>query len=165
MSLSPKDGFPYYFELVKDSAVRDLFATFPTSDLLQDIAEERANFRYAPDKWSIKQIVGHITDHERIKMHRAFLLSRKVPVELWGYDQVLLVENARFDELRLKVLLNDYTNVRRSSFSFVASLSEDQMQTKGKAGRYEITMEHFLKSIIGHELHHLNIIKERYLSS
>ena len=58
-----------------------------------------------PDKWSIKQIVGHITDHERIKIFRAFQLSRNEAVELWGYDQNALVANSRFEELTLYQLI------------------------------------------------------------
>ena len=120
-------------------------------------------YRYASGKWSIKQIVGHITDHERIKMFRAFQLSRKEEVQLWGYDQNSLVNNSRFDELTLPQLLTDYCNVREASQSFIDTLSEDQFIIKGWARQHEVSLEDFLKSIIGHELHHLNIIKERYL--
>ncbi|MEP3209263.1 MAG: DinB family protein [Maribacter sp.] len=163
MKYTPEDGFPYYFDLVKHVDCKSLFASSSTAALLSSISEPNAIYRYAPDKWSIKQIVGHITDHERIKMFRAFLLSRTAPVALWGYDQDLLVTHSRFEDLTMKQLVDDYVNVRKASISFIDTLSENQLKIKGMAGQYEISLEDFLKSIVGHEEHHLKIIKERYM--
>ena len=160
---TPNDGFPYYFNLAKDSDLLKQFAATPTLFLLESMGNEKAVFRYAPDKWSIKQVVGHITDHERIKMFRAFQLSRKEVVQLWGYDQNALVRNSRFEELTLQQLLLDYKNVRQASFSFVQTLSKIQLNIIGAARQYEITLEAFLISVLGHEIHHLNILKEKYL--
>ena len=163
MSYQPTDGFPYYFDLAKDEHLKDLFASPSAFDLLRSIGEEKATHRYAPGKWSIKQVVGHITDHERIKMSRAFQLSRNEELELWGYDQEMLVKNARFDELTFDQLITDMAAVRSSSLSFIDTLSDRQLKIEGKARQYEVTLESFLKSIIGHERHHLNILKDRYL--
>ncbi len=162
MRYSPKDGFPYYFELAKEHSLQTLFQEILTIKILQSIGEEKARFRYEPNKWSIKQVVGHITDHERIKMFRAFQLSRRENVQLWGYDQESLVKNSRFDELSLQSLLVDYSNVRKASISFVESLSPQQLEIRGMARKYEITLEEFLRSIIGHEKHHVNILQEKY---
>lgn len=164
MYYTPEQGFPYYYELAKEGEVQSMYSSTPTLTLLQTIKEEIANYRYAPDKWSIKQIIGHITDHERIKMFRAFQLSRKEIVQLWGYDQDFLVMNSRFYELSEQILLTDYINVRKASSSFIETLSPEQLKIKGMARKCEITLEEFLKSIIGHEKHHLNIIKEKYLN-
>ncbi|MBQ4822103.1 DinB family protein [Aquimarina sp. MMG016] len=163
MKYTPKDGFPYYFDLVKHSACKSLFSSLTTITFLKSIEEKKAAFRYASGKWNIKQIVGHITDHERIKIFRAFLMSRKETVELWGYDQVSLIENSRFNKLTFEQIIIDFVNVRHASVSFIDSLSEEQLKLKGKAGPYEVTLENFLKSIIGHEIHHISIIRERYL--
>ncbi len=163
MSYSPKDGFPYYFDLVNEIDLLPLFEPASTLSFFKSISKEKAAYRYEPSKWSIKQVVGHITDHERIKMYRAFLLSRNEKTELWGYDQNKLVENSRFDELSIDYLINDYHKVRQASISFIDSLSEAQFKIIGNARQYEITLEDFLKSIIGHEEHHVRIIKERYV--
>ncbi|MDY8134468.1 DinB family protein [Aquimarina sp. 2201CG5-10] len=163
MKYTPKDGFPYYYDLVRDIECKPLFSSLSTFTFLDSINEEKANYRYLPDKWNIKQVVGHITDHERIKMFRAFLLSRNESVQLWGYDQNLLVNNSRSEELTFQELKTDFLNVRKASISFVEALSENQLNIKGMAKQYEITLENFLKSIIGHETHHINILKERYL--
>lgn len=165
MKYSPTDGFLYYFNLVKTQSCRNLFLSQATFKLLDTISEAKADLRYSNEKWSIKQIVGHITDHERIKMFRAFLLSRNNPVELWGYDQNSLVKNSRFDELPLQQLITDFRNVRNASISFIDALSVKQLAQKGIAQNDEVTLEQFLKSIIGHELHHINIIKAKYLKA
>jgi len=162
MRYVPKDGFPYYYNLVRNMDCEPLFSSSSTFKFLDTIDEKKAAYRYAPDKWSIKQIVGHITDHERIKMFRAFLLSRNEPIELWGYDQNSLVENSRFEEMTFQQLITDFQNVRKASISFVNGLSKGQLNIKGMARQYEITLRDFLKSIVGHEIHHINIIKERY---
>jgi uncharacterized damage-inducible protein DinB len=163
MNYTPIDGFPYYFNLVEKDGCMQLFSSLSTFQFLESIQEEKATHRYAPDKWSIKQVVGHIVDHEKIKMHRAFLLSRNESVPLWGYNQISLVENSRFNELTLQEIVNDFKAIRKASISFIETLSENQKNIKGWANQYNITLEDFIKSIIGHELHHINIIKERYL--
>ena len=163
MIYTPEDGFPYYFNIVKNMDCKPLFSSLSTITFLRSINEEKSTYRYAPNKWSIKQIVGHITDHERIKIFRAFLMSRNESVQLWGYDQNQLVDNSRFEELTLQQLVADFQNVRNASISFVEALSENQLKINGLARQYEITLKDFLKSIIGHEMHHINIIKEKYL--
>lgn len=165
MNYLPQDGFPYYHGLVEDQDHLALFSSTTTFDILNSLNNEMGNHRYAPDKWSLKQLVGHITDHERIKIFRAFLLSRNQPTELWGYDQTSLVDHSRFDELNLTQLVHDFYQVRQASLSFINTLSSTQLARMGNANKYEITLASFLKSIIGHEWHHINIIKTRYLSS
>lgn len=162
---TPEDGFPYYFDLATNVDCQSLFSSLSTFTFLDSIDEEKAAYRYAPDKWSIKQVVGHITDHERIMMLRAFLMSRNEFVKLWGYDQISLTNNSRFEDLTFDQLRTDLLNVRKASTSFVETLSESQLKIKGMANQYEVTLDSFLKSVIGHEVHHLNIIKERYIPS
>ena len=162
MKYTPKDGFPYYFDLAKNDSLHSIFKKTITVEILKSISEEKSRFRYEPTKWSIKQVVGHIADHERIKMFRAFQLSRNMNPQLWGYDQESLVKNSRFEELSLHSLLADFLIVRKASISFINLLSLSQLQIKGKAQQHEITLEEFLRSIIGHERHHINIIQERY---
>jgi hypothetical protein len=163
MKYTPEAGFPYYFDLVNNKSYQIIFSSTSTIKFLNSINEEKAIYRYAPTKWSIKQIIGHITDHERIMVFRAFLMSRNQLVELWGYDQNSLIDNSRFDELTLKELITDFVNVRKASISFIEGLSERQLRIKGMVRQYEITLEDFLKSIIGHEKHHIKILKERYI--
>ena len=76
MIYTTEDGFPYYFNIVKNEDYKSLFTSSSTSIFLSSINEKKAIYRYEPNKWTIKQVVGHITDHERIKMF-TFLMSRK----------------------------------------------------------------------------------------
>jgi uncharacterized damage-inducible protein DinB len=163
MKYTVQDGFPYYAELVGRTDYKQLFFSREVFELLRSIPEEKAGFRYEPGKWSIKQIVGHITDHERIMLYRALRFSRNDKTLLPGYDQDLLVNNSRFDELGFDDLVTDFENVRAASNSFLRSLSEEQLQLKGMANKQELTVEEFLKAAIGHQVHHMNILKEKYL--
>ena len=163
MKYSINDGFPYYIELLGNSDYRQLFLAKDAIHLLGPLTEEKASFRYAPDKWSLKQIIGHITDHERIMTYRALRFSRKDKTLLPGYDQELFVDNSRFDELQVSQLINDFDNVRNATISFMNSLSAEQLSLTGTAWKYELTVEEFLKATIGHEVHHMEIIKQKYL--
>ncbi len=163
MKYTASDGFPYYIEFLGTKDYLQLFSSQENFIFFETIGEEKATHRYAPDKWSIKQIIGHITDHERIMTYRALRFSRKDTSQLAGYDQDLLVENSRFDELSLNQLIEDLKNVRKSTLSFINTLSEQQLKLKGFAWKFEMTVEDFLKATIGHELHHINVIKEKYL--
>jgi hypothetical protein len=163
MKYTVQDAFPYYVELTEGKDYKQLFSSTAIFDLLYSISEERSCYRYAENKWSIKQIVGHITDHERIMTYRALRFSRKDATLLPGYDQNLLVDNSRFDELKFDELINDLKNVRAATNSFMNGLSDAQLQLKGKAWKYELTVEDFLKATIGHQLHHVAVLKDKYL--
>lgn len=157
------DGFPYYIEQLQNADYRQLFVSQDNFALLETISEDKAKYRYAPGKWSMKQIIGHITDHERIMTYRVLRISRKDTTPLAGYDQELLVANSRFDALSWMDLLADFKNVRAATVSLMNTFSEEQFYLKGFVWKFEMTIEDFLKSTIGHELHHINIIKEKYL--
>jgi uncharacterized damage-inducible protein DinB len=163
MKYSINDGFPYYIELLGNRDYNQLFASKENLDLLKSFTEENAAYRYAPGKWSIKQIIGHITDHERIMTYRALRFSRKDRTVLPGYDQDTFVDNSRFDEQPVSQLITDLENVRNASNSLIKSLSKEQLLLTGTAWKYELTVEAFLKATIGHEMHHMEVIKQKYL--
>ena len=163
MNLTVSDGFPYYISLVGPSNLNQLFRSDVNFKLFSSLTEEQVNYRYAPGKWSIKQIIGHITDHERIMTYRALRFSRKDTTALPGYDQDLMVDNSRFNELDVKDLLVDFKNVRQATLSLMNSFSKEQLELKGQAWKYNLTVEEFLKATIGHEMHHMNVTKEKYL--
>ncbi len=163
MKNNVQNGIPYYIELFGNEDYRELLQSNETSKLLGTISEQKAGYRYASDKWSIKQIVGHITDHERVMVYRMLRFTRKDTTQLPGYDQNLFVANSRFDELTLQQLVADFQNVRNATISFVSGLSEAQLNLRGLVWNFELKVEDFLVATIGHEIHHRNIIKERYL--
>jgi hypothetical protein len=162
MKFIPSSGFSYYIALIGDADFKTLFISSETIDWLSGISEEESALRYAPGKWSVKQIVGHLADHERIMMYRALRFSRKDPTQLAGYDQNLLVENARFEELSYQHILEDFKNVRKSSVSMIEMFSDEQLSFKGFAWKLEISVIDLLKATLGHELHHINVIRKKY---
>jgi DinB superfamily len=162
MALTPSDGFPYYIGLLQDKDYLAVLKSESNINALTALSEDKASFRYAPGKWSIKQVVGHMTDHERIMMYRALRFSRNDDTQLPGYDQDVLVDGANFDNVLFKDLMDDFRNVRMSTLSFIKTLSPQQFLNKGKAWKFEITVSDVLKATAGHELHHINILRERY---
>ena len=163
MKHATSSGFPYYIELTGDSDLNQLFESDESLKFLSSFSEEQSTYRYAPGKWSIKQITGHITDHERIMTYRALRFSRKDATPLSGYDQDLLVENSRFDELPYSHLLKDLQRVRQATLSLIHALSAEQLALKGFAWKFELAVEEVLRATIGHEMHHIAVVKEKYL--
>ncbi|WP_207429389.1 DinB family protein [Pedobacter sp. SYSU D00535] len=163
MKYTLQDGFLYYIDLLGSADFRQRFSSPESLVLLRTISEEQANYRYAPNKWNIKQIIGHLTDHERIMTYRTLRFSRKDRTPLPGYDQNLFVENSRFNKLSLQQLITEFENVRAATNNFIDSLSEVQLNLKGVVSTYELTVEEFLKATVGHEIHHINVITDKYL--
>ncbi len=163
MKYQVSDGFPYYIELTEGQDLIALFQSEAHLQFFKSISEAQSTTRYAEGKWSIKQILGHIIDHERIMTYRTLRFSRTDQTELPGYDQDVMVDNGRFDDQSWADIVEDYQNVRKATLSFIKSLSAEQLQYTGKAWKYVLTVEDFLRATIGHEIHHINVLKERYL--
>ena len=162
MKYTTNDFFLYYIEMSGTKDCQKLFSTTDNITFLNSLTEEQASHRYAPDKWSIKLVVGHMTDHERIMTYRALRVSRNDETPLAGYDQNAFVDNSNFDNVPFKDLMEDYQNARNASLSFMNCLSKEQWELKGQLWKYNLNIEEIMRAVIGHEFHHLNVIKERY---
>ena len=163
MTLDISSGFPYYIWLASSADYKQLFRSQENFKMLSSLTPSQAEYRYAPGKWNIKQIVGHMTDHERIMAYRVLRFSRKDTTPLPGYDSEVFVENSRFNEMSYEDVLEDFKNVRRATISLMSSFSAEQLQLKGTAWKFSLSVAEFLKATIGHEIHHIGVIKERYL--
>ena len=162
MKYTTNDFFLYYIEMSENEDCQKLFSYTDNIAFLNSLTEEQASYRYAPEKWSIKQVVGHMTDHERIMSYRALRVSRKDETPLLGYDQNAYVDNSNFDNLPFKTLMQDYQNTRNASISLINCLSKEQWQLKGQVWKFNLNIEEIMRAAIGHEFHHMNVIKERY---
>ncbi|MBG9377260.1 DinB family protein [Panacibacter sp. DH6] len=162
MKYTINDGFPYYIELVEGKDYKKLFAQKTGIHWFRTINEQQSQYTYEPGKWTVKQIIGHIADHERIMMYRALRFSRKDQTLLAGYNQELFVANSSYNALAFEHIVDDLENVRNATNSFIHSLTTEQLQLTGTAWKYELTVEDFLKATIGHELHHINVLREKY---
>lgn len=131
--------------------------------LLRDVTNEKGEYRYAPGKWSLKEVLGHMADTERVMSYRLLAISRGETAAFPSFDQDEYVENANFNELQLSDILSDLALVRQSTCSLIASLSIDAQKRSGSVANYPTTARALAYIIAGHELHHLAIIKEKYM--
>jgi len=136
-----------------------------TNLLLKDISDSEGHFRYAPNKWSIKEVIGHIADTERIMAYRLLSIARGETAELPGYNDDMYVLRAAFDKQSMQDLLENLIVVRQSTVYLLRSLDKETWSQRGNANNSEVTVRALAYIIAGHELHHLQIIKERYLGS
>ncbi|QWU14749.1 DinB superfamily protein [Paenibacillus sophorae] len=131
--------------------------------LFEGLTEEQGNYRYAPEKWSLKQLLGHLTDSDRIFSYRVLRISRGDQTSLPGYDENDFVNAAGFDSYSLEELIGQFKASRQSTLALLAAIPEEAWTRKGSSNGHRITARAQACLLIGHELHHLNIIKERYL--
>lgn len=131
--------------------------------LYSGLTEEQGRFAYAPGKWSLKTLLEHLTDTEKIFHYRALRFARKDATELAGFDEELYARNSGSDTRSLAGLMEAFRINRESSLLFFEMLTPDQLHEKGKANGNEISVATIGKLIAGHNIHHLNIIRERYL--
>ncbi|MNI25650.1 DinB superfamily protein [compost metagenome] len=133
-------------------------------ELLEGLSEEQGSYRYAPEKWSIKEMVGHLTDNDRIMTYRLLCFARGEQAPLPGYDEKDYVAAGDFDRFTLKQLLLHYRIVRESTLALLESLPADAWTRAGNFFDVPMTARAQACVIIGHERHHLNILNERYLN-
>jgi hypothetical protein len=131
---------------------------------LKEIPGERWDYRYAEGKWSIKELVQHIIDGERVFCYRALRFARKDATELPGFDENLFNENAHADRRTKEDLIEELAAVQKASVLLFRSFDEDQLEASGVANGNAVYVRGIGFIIVGHALHHLNILKERYLS-
>lgn len=125
--------------------------------------DEEGNFRYAPDKWSLKEVLGHINDSERIFAYRALRIARNDQTNIEGFEQDDYVRYGPFARCRLEELVEDYIAVRRSTLSLFRNLDEAAWTRRGVANKNEVTVRALAYIVAGHELHHRRILEEKYL--
>jgi DinB superfamily len=160
---------PYYGKYVMLVPDGDLAATLSrqvhaTLELLSPLSEQRAGFSYAPGKWSIKEVVGHLIDGERVFAYRALRIGRNDKTPLPGFEQDDYVASANFNERTLSSLLEEFTAVRQATVQLFKNFAEKEWQRRGTANGQEITPLSLGYIVAGHELHHMDVLRTRYLS-
>jgi uncharacterized damage-inducible protein DinB len=133
------------------------------SQLLGARSEREGNFRYAADKWTLKEVIGHVTDAERVFSYRALRFSRgdKTPVE--GFEQDDYVKNGGFNERKLNDIAEEFSQVRSATLALLHGLDGEAWERRGTANKNEVTVRALAYIIAGHELHHRRILEEKYL--
>jgi len=134
-----------------------------TLALINIIPQARGDFRYAEGKWSIKELLGHVIDSERVFTYRALRFGRGDATPLSGFEQDDFVRGGSFDQRTLGDLAQEYEYVRRSTISLFANLKAGAFDRRGSANNNEVSVRGLAFIIAGHEVHHVRILKERYL--
>jgi uncharacterized damage-inducible protein DinB len=134
-----------------------------TQELLAGIPEGRALHRYAPGKWSIKEVVGHVTDAERVFCYRALRFARGDQTPLSGFDEKAYAPAGKFDTRPLPDLAAELDAVRHATIALFSGLDSEALARRGLANNKEISVRALAYVIAGHERHHLGILRERYL--
>lgn len=134
-----------------------------TKDFILSLPEARLSFRYAEGKWTIKEILAHIIDDERIYAYRALRFARNDKTELPGFEQDAYALYSGANERSLKDLLNELTTVRQATRSLFEGLDSAALMRAGVADGKIMSVRAAAYHIAGHEMRHINIIRERYL--
>jgi hypothetical protein len=165
MSTDFNEYFAHYIGLVDDQEMLSAIET--THDeflkLLRELDEEKAMFRYAEDKWSIKELIAHIIDSERIFTYRALRFARHDKTDLAGYDENEFAIFSGADERPLADLIHEFDVTRQSSLALFKSFDNAMLARKGTANKIMIDVESLGYLVAGHCKHHVNIIRERYI--
>lgn len=170
MSQLKSDEFPAFYATYIDTVFGDVMqvlneqiTSFPA--FLDAVPTGRSEYAYAEGKWTIKQVVGHVLDTERIMAYRALRFARNDTKALPGFEQEDFVINARFNERSLTSLAEEFVLLRKSNIALFQTFNELEMNRRGLASDRLISVRAFLYIIAGHLNHHRNIIKERYLDT
>ncbi len=164
----PGEHAEYYSRYVARVPDGDILETLrdqlgDTLALLQSVPPERETYRYAEGKWSLREVVAHLVDTERVFAYRALTIAREDGADLPSMDQDVWVESARADERRLEDLGQEWAALRRANIHMLAAMDAEQAARTGRASGYEITVRSLPWIIAGHELWHRDIIEREYV--
>jgi len=154
VKLLPDDGRIFHHLRTNAEMIKQFFLS---------LTPEQWMHRYAEGKWTIKEILLHIIDDERIYAYRALRIARNDTTPLPGFDQDPYVVTSKANERSVESLLDEYTTVRNATLSLFENLPNDAWMRSGTANNHSVTVRALIYHLAGHELHHLNIIKEKYL--
>lgn len=164
---APEDAPPAYAAYIALVPETDVLSALEeqssaTQRILASLDETRASYRYATGKWSVKEVIGHFSDAERVFAYRAMAIARGEQQSLPGFDEDTYVANAGFDAWRTGDLAEQYALVRRANIVLFHNLPSEAWERRGTANGQPVTVRALAYTIVGHERHHLSVLRERY---
>jgi len=167
----PKNEFPSYatpYVMAAQKTDKNILENLQYSlnylfEILGDLPKEKQNYAYAEGKWTVKELVQHLIDTERIFAYRALRISRNDKINLLGFDENEFAKNANVNNIEYIDLLKEFSQVRKSTISLFNGFSEEMLLKTGLASNQTISVRALGVLLSGHVLHHLEVIKERYL--
>jgi hypothetical protein len=165
----PETYFPYFKKYVDQVPEEDLATAFNNQlpvirDLLNSITEERSTYAYAPGKWTLKELLQHITDTERIFNYRALAIARKETAPLPGFDEDSYAAHSNANSRPWQTLVEEFLAVRSSTAYLYNSFTDEALAASGIASNNPVTVNSLGFTTLGHFYHHKKVIEERYLS-
>lgn len=133
-----------------------------TAALLAATPESRAGHRYAEGKWSVKEVVGHLSDGERVFAYRALRFARADQTDLPGFEENEWVAAANFDRRTLASIAAEFAAVRAASLALFASFDDEELLRRGTANGNPVSVRALAAILVGHERHHVGLLRERY---
>ena len=158
----------YFSRYINRALEDDLISSLENSrlktiELLGSINEEQENFSYQADKWTVKEVLAHCIDTERILAYRALCFSRNEELMLPGFDQDVYAKDSVSSNISMSNLLEEYDLVRRSTLHLFKRMKTENLDFMGIASNAEISPRELGWTIAGHDLHHLHVLQEKYL--
>ncbi|MDY7393840.1 DinB family protein [Aureibaculum sp. 2210JD6-5] len=169
LDLNPSEFDDYYSRYInKLSDVTKLRKGFEIGeitliDFFKSIPEEKLTYRYQPEKWSVKEILQHLIDTERIFMYRCFRIARRDTTALAGYDQNIYIKPSEANTKSLDSLLNEFTINRNHSIALLNSLTDEDLSFIGNANGGAMSARAAAFIILGHDIWHMEVIQNNYL--
>ncbi|MEY4110146.1 MAG: hypothetical protein RLZZ46_500 [Bacteroidota bacterium] len=159
------ESYRYYVELVKGDdglmAMEEQLMLFRR--LIAEVSTDQESFAYAAGKWSVKELVGHVCDTERIFAYRALCIARGEGNQLPGFDENNYVSKGKFNQRSLNDLMHEFSLLRESNVALFRSFDKDMLSRRGMANNYLVSVRAILFMMLGHELHHQEVLRSRYL--
>ena len=168
LQLSENEYAPFYKNYIKVLGDVNLHEVLNDSfndlmETLQEVPEEKLTYRYEEGKWTIKELLQHIVDAERVLSYRALRFSRNDATDLHGFDEDWYVDNSNGNDRDFKDILDEFSHLRKASISLFQSFTSEMLALAGSSNGSDMTVRALGFIIAGHQIHHLKIIKERYL--
>ena len=162
------DSPDYYFTYIDKVPDVDILTYLHTQrdwigDWIETLTDEQLQYSYAPGKWTLAEMIGHILDSERIFAYRMLAMSRADENKLPGFDQDVYVANSIYNTFNAEELANDWRAARSSSIYLCRSINAEMATRMGTANNYPFKTSAFPYILAGHVMHHYNVAKERYL--
>ncbi|GAA4276437.1 DinB family protein [Aquimarina mytili] len=171
ISFPEKNEYPAYAAMYMDYVKKDgslltqlMDCLESTNEFVNSLSEKELNFRYAPNKWSIKEILVHIIDDERIYGYRALAFARNDKTDLPGFEENEYTQYADIATRSVENIMNEYKAVRMATIALFNGFSDQALLRMGTANNNKTSVRALGYHILGHELHHIHIIKEKYLT-
>ncbi|MGX6443540.1 DinB family protein [Neobacillus sp. K501] len=154
-----------YVRLVPDGDIEEILSKQRTKTitLLSSVSEESAREAYAPGKWTLKEVIGHMTDSERVMSYRMLAIARNESSQLPAMDQVQYVSAANFNKLSWEQLLAGLDTIRSNTLNLISTIDDVAWVRNGTVMNSPVSVGTIAYGIAGHELHHMKVIRDKYL--